>query len=244
MPEGKILLVAGASSDVGGALIRRVATEFDTILCHYGRSAVKIEQLQQEFGDRIVPLQADLSSPEEARRMAAEIAALERLPTHFVYLPAIPNVNRRYAKTDWAEFDAQLTVQVRGAYELCKVLLPVMAKQKFGRVVFMLTENVARSVPGKYAVPYTTAKYALFGLLKCLSAEYADKGITVNGLSPSMIDTEFVAGLPELARQLNAENSPMKRNLSVDDVTPTIAFLLSDGAGMITGQNFSIMGGN
>jgi 3-oxoacyl-[acyl-carrier protein] reductase len=108
----------------------------------------------------------------------------------------------------------------------------------------MLTENVARAIPGKYAVPYTTAKYALLGLMKCLAAEYADKGITVNGVSPSMIETNFVSGLPELSRQLNAAQSPMKRNLSVDDVTPMLEYLLSDSADMVTGQNFAIMGGN
>ena len=240
----KVLLVTGASSDIGCALIRRVAADYDLVLCHYSRSIHKVNGLTDEFGTKIVTLQADLSVPQDIERITAEIVDRGFAPSHFVHLPAIPNENVKFTKTEWADYDAQLTVQVRSAYSLCRAFLPIMAKQKFGRVVFMLSENVARQIPGKYAVPYSTAKYALYGLMKCLSAEYADKGITVNGVSPSMINTAFVSNLPEIARQLNAEHSPLKRNLEVTDVIPSIEFLLSDGAGMITGQNIAVMGGN
>jgi 3-oxoacyl-[acyl-carrier protein] reductase len=239
----RILLVTGASSDLGMALIRRIVSEFDIVLCHYWRSKTKIEALSSQFGDVIIPLPADCSQPEDVERMALEIAGRNISPTHFAHLPAIPNTNLNFHKTAWPDYEAQLTVQVRSAHILCKSFLPVMAKERFGRLVFVLTENVARETIGKYAAPYTTAKFALLGLLKCLSAEYADKGITVNGVSPSMIDTAFVSNLPEISRQLNAEKSPLKRNLKVEDVIPILEFLLSDGANMITGQNIAVMGG-
>jgi 3-oxoacyl-[acyl-carrier protein] reductase len=240
----RILLVTGASSDIGDGLISGIGRKFDVLLCHYGRSAERIESLSGLFGDKIIPLQADFRSPEDVEKMAAKILASGFPPTHFVHLPALENSNQQFAKTCWDEYDAQLTVQLRASHALSKAFLPVMAKARFGRVVFMLTENVVRNPVGKFAVPYTVAKFALLGLLKCLSAEYSSKGITINGISPSMIETNFVARLPELSRQLNAQNSPLKRNLAVADVLPTLEFLLSDEASMINGQNIAVMGGN
>jgi len=239
----KILLVSGASSDIGGAFIRRAAKDYDQIVCHYGRTIQKIERLIQEFGEKIVPLQADFSDPKQVERFTAEMVERGLIPSYFVHLPAIPNVNLQFPKTEWADYENQWMVQVQSAYILCRTFLPYMAKAKFGHIVFMLTENVARNIPGKFAVPYSVAKFALLGLMKCLAAEYAEKGITINGISPSMIETAFVSGVPELTRSLSAESSPLKRNLTVDDVVPTIEFLLSDGAGMITGQNIVVMGG-
>jgi len=240
----KTLLVTGASSDIGGALIHSVARDYDRIICHYRRSSAKIKTLTAEFGDRIIPIEADFSVANDIERMADEIEKRGLFPTHFVHLPAIPNVNEKFTKTGWAEYENQISVQVQSAYILCRLFLPIMSKNKFGRIVFMLTENVSKNIPGKYAVPYSVAKYALLGLMKCLSAEYAEKGITVNGVSPAMIDTAFVSGLPELTRRLNAENNPLKRNLTTDDVIPAVEFLLSDGAGMITGQSIALTGGN
>ena len=79
--------------------------------------------------------------------------------------------------------------------------------------------------------------------MKSLAAEYADKGITVNGVSPEMIDTRFLQDLPDLIKEMNASSMPQGKNLTVDQVVPTLEFLLSDGADMINGQNIAINDG-
>jgi len=76
-----------------------------------------------------------------------------------------------------------------------------------------------------------------------LAAEYSDKGITVNGISPEMIETKFLSDLPTFVVEKNAIDSPLGRNLTVQDVVPMIEFLLSDSAIAITGQNLAITGG-
>jgi 3-oxoacyl-[acyl-carrier protein] reductase len=237
---GKILLLTGASSDIGLSLIRRLAARYDAVLAHYGRSEARILALREELGEKIVPLGADFSKADETSALAESIVGQGWAPEHFVHLPALPFANGRIAKTGWPEYAAQLDVQLRSAVVLCRALLPAMAEQKRGKILFMLTDNVAKSVPVKYAAAYTTAKYALLGFMKCLSAEYADKGIAVNAVSTSMIDTRFNAGHPELVREMNAEASPLKRNLAVQDVVPAFEFLLSPGADAIRGQNHMI----
>ena len=78
--------------------------------------------------------------------------------------------------------------------------------------------------------------------MRNLAAEYIEKGITVNAVSPDMMETSFIDNIPDLIKAQNAESSPIKRNLKVEDVIPTFKYLLSDGADTVYGQNIVIMG--
>jgi 3-oxoacyl-[acyl-carrier protein] reductase len=240
--SNKILLVTGASSDVGSALIERVIDNYDKVICHYQSNTAKIERLQTWLGEKIIPFQADFTDADSTSAFAQKLIGSGMEPSHFVHFPAVRNENVRFVKTVWTDYAIHLMVEVHSAYAICNAIIPAMAKNKFGRIVFMLTENVAREIPGKYAVPYTVSKYALLGLMKCLSAEYAEKGLVVSGISPSMLETSFVSHLSDIVRKMNAENSPLKRNLTVDDVIPTIEYLLSPEATAASGQNISIGG--
>lgn len=106
----------------------------------------------------------------------------------------------------------------------------------------MLTSSTL-GIPPKYQAAYVSVKYMLLGLMKSLSAEYADKGITINGISPDMIETKFLTNIPDMVVQKNAQNSPIKRNLTLNDVIPAFEYLLSDAANAVTGQNLGITGG-
>ena len=106
----------------------------------------------------------------------------------------------------------------------------------------MLT-SYTDNMPPRFMTPYISAKYALLGLMKALSVEYADKGIMINAVSPGMMETKFLAKTFEHAVEQNAAKSPFGRNLYVDEIIPTIKFLMSDGADRITGQNIIISGG-
>jgi len=126
--------------------------------------------------------------------------------------------------------------------ETARAILPGMSKQKHGRIVAILSSCTA-GTPPKFLSNYVTVKYALLGLVKCLSSEYSDKGVTVNAVSPEMIETKFLSKTPALIAEKNALDSPLKRNLTVSDVTPMLVYLLSDDASAVSGQNFVINGG-
>lgn len=135
-----------------------------------------------------------------------------------------------------------MNISLKSIVMILQEFLPFMSKQKYGKILFMLTAYV-NNMPPKYLSAYTVSKYALLGLMRSLSVEYSDKGIMVNGISPEMIDTKFLNNLSEYIVMQNAEQSPKKRNLIVDEVVPAMKFLLSSGADCITGQNIVITGG-
>ena len=242
MSEGKVLLVTGASSEVGASLIRRIGPQYSTVFAHYRSSEGVIADLRAAYGDRIVPLQADFSDPGSTERLIETIRQSGKAPDHIVHLPAGKACNLQFPKTTWDGFRQELDTSLRSIVMILQAFLPGMAKNRYGRIVFMLTSYVL-GVPPKFQSMYITSKYALLGLMKSLAAEYAARGITVNAVSPDMMETKFLSGLPDLIREQSAKNNPLGRNITVDETVPAIAYLLSDESGAVTGQNIGITGG-
>lgn len=242
MREHKVLLVTGASSDVGRGLIQRAAGNYDAVLAHYCHNREPLDDLRRELGEKIVCFQADFSDVASVKRMADQIEQSGFSPDHVVHLPALRVSPQKFHKTDPAQYLNAFNTSVVSAVVLLRRLIPAMSKRHYGKIVMMLT-SFTLNAPPKYQAPYVAVKYALMGLMRDLAREYADKGIMVNGVSPDMIETKFLADMPELVVQQNAANNPSGRNLTVEDVIPTFAYLLSDGADMVTGQNIGITGG-
>ena len=149
----------------------------------------------------------------------------------------------RIKQMDWRRMQQEINVNAGSMALLLKYFLPVMAKQKYGRVVAMLTAYTI-NVPPKFMSDYIMSKYALLGLIKAAASEYAGKGITINGISPNMMETKFLADIDKRSIEMNAASSAMKRNISLDEVCVAMEYLLSDEAGYINGINFNLSGGD
>jgi 3-oxoacyl-[acyl-carrier protein] reductase len=240
--ERKILLVLGASSDVGVELIRRVAVNYDVILAHYCYNSDNLEELKNAIGEKMVLLQSDFSNKENVQKFIIEIEEKNFLPTHIVHFTASKCKNFKFPKLKINELENDIQTSLCSLITVLQEFLPKMAKKKKGKIIVMLTAYT-KNIPPKYLSQYVTVKYALLGLVNSLAVEYADKGITVNGVSPEMMETKFLSEIPDLIIQQNAAASPLGRNLTVNDVMPTFEFLLSDAANCITGQNIAITGG-
>lgn len=235
----KTLLVIGASSDMALRLIEESAGEYAHILAHYRRESEGLDRLKAALGDKLELLQADLSHEAEVLALIDAVKALGRMPEHMVFFAANAVTNTHFHKTPVAAFDTALSISLRAAILICQAFLPAMAKQKHGRVVMMLS-SVLSGPPLPYSSGYVVEKYALWGLMRALASEYAAKGITVNGVSPTWTDTKFITQLPELVTAKHVSEMPVKRMLRVDEVTPAIRFLLSDAAGAVSGQNLFV----
>ncbi len=242
MDANSIILIVGSSSDVGTALIRSIADDYDTIWCHYRTDSVGLDELKNTYGDKIRLIRADLSNMSDTESMINTITESGLIPGSIVHLASDRPQNVHFKKMKWNDFQKDIDISLRSIVMISESFIPHMVSQKHGRIVLMLTSYVL-GVPPKYLSSYITVKYSLLGFTKALAAEYSSKGITVNAVSPDMMDTSFIAELPDMVKEMNAAANPSGRLLHAEEIIPTIKHLLSDDAAMITGQNIAITGG-
>lgn len=238
-----VYLITGASSDVGVALIEIIYREGDIIIAQGAGDLKHLAPICTKYKGAIKTYDVDLTDEGSLNKFIEDIALRFPTPTHFIHLPALRVVNAKFKNFDETRFALDMNVQVNSAVAICKAILPKMAKAKNGRVLFMTTSYIL-GMPPKNTTAYIMAKCALQGLAKSLAADYASFGITVNCVAPSMMETKFLAETSDLIVQASAEENPMKRNATVDDVVPAMAFLLSEEARFITGITLPITGGS
>jgi len=140
------------------------------------------------------------------------------------------------------EMNQVLAVNLVGPFLMCKAVVPGMLERGYGRVV-----NVA-SIAGKEGnptlMPYSASKAGLIALTKSLAKEVAGKGdITVNAISPAVVQTPILDGIAEETVQYMVSKIPVGRTGKIEEIASLIHFLLSREASFTTGQCYDISGG-
>jgi 3-oxoacyl-[acyl-carrier protein] reductase len=144
----------------------------------------------------------------------------------------------RMKDEDW---DAVISVNLKGSYHCIKAVLPLMSKQRSGRIVSI--SSIAGVMGNAGQANYAASKAALIGLTKTVAREYASRGITVNAVAPGFIDTAMTAPLSPAVREGLLKEIPLARLGSPEDIAHAVLFLSSDQAGYITGQVIHVNGG-
>lgn len=243
----KVYLITGASSEVGMAFIKKLdktVTEHVTVVAHYGKNKEGLEQLQKELTHVTLSLiQADLSLAEGAEIICNHIKENQLEVTHVLHLAASSFSHVKIKKWDEEKVRREMQLQFFSFASMMKEILPKMAKAGSGRVCVMLSSYVL-GTPPKFMSDYVAVKSALLGYVKSAAAEYGEKGVCINGISPNMMETKFLENLDEKIIQMTAESSALKRNINVEETVNGIAFLLSDEASYINGINLNLSGGD
>lgn len=214
-------LVTGASSGIGAAIVARLLVEGWQVtgLC---RSSPVAEVLH---------LPVDLADSTATRNALAGLGPFDAV----IHAAGLLRVGRHDAM-DLAEGAAMWRLHVEVAAELIRALAPQMPDQ--GRIV-LIGSRVAQGAAGRSL--YAASKAALVGLARSVAAELAPQRITVNVVAPGATDTPM---LRDPARQAEPPKTPpMGRLIQPEEVAGTVAFLLSDAARSITGQQIVICGG-
>lgn len=236
------VLILGASSDLGLALISDLDAPEVLFLAHGNEGLSRLEALGPTLRGTLRPLKAELRDPQQVQAMISRLRDDGDQPTKIVHMAAPRPSMARFKDLGWASFQEHLDVQLRSAVEVLCAFAPAMAKQR-GKIVVVLSSYTI-GVPPAALAPYVTAKYALLGLVKGLAAEYRKSGLCVNAVSPSMMQTEFLRHLPEKIPEIGAAQHPSGRLAHPADVIPTIRFLLSSESQFITGVNIPVAGGD
>jgi len=237
-----IILILGASSDIGLDLIRNI-DEDCLILAHYNSSNKNLLEVSDKINNEVVLLKADLSLENDILSMIDHIEEKYGIPNKIIHLAASRFENIRFKDVTWNDFEKDINITLKSSILIFNKFLPKLAKGKKGKVVLMLSSCVL-GVPPKALSHYTTIKYAMLGLVKALASEYSDKNIQINAISPSMIETKFLDHINEKFIELSAYNHPLKRNAKVEDITPIIKMLISQESDYMNGVNIPITGGS
>jgi len=240
--ENRVALVTGAAQGIGFSITEALASQGAKV---YGADVnlegmTKAAEALTAKGFDVSPMAlnvSDRSSCEKAvEAIVAESGRLELLVNNAGITR--DSLVMRMKPEDW---EAVLSVNLTGAFQLTQVAIKPMIGQRYGRIV-----NVA-SVVGLMGNPgqanYVASKAGLIGLTKVVAKELASRNITCNAVAPGFIVTAMTEKLDEKQKETMAAVIPMKRFGTADDVAKAVAFLLSEEAVYITGQVLSVNGG-
>jgi NAD(P)-dependent dehydrogenase (short-subunit alcohol dehydrogenase family) len=145
---------------------------------------------------------------------------------------------RKMTVDDWRQV---LDVNLLGSFQMTKAVLEHMIERGSGRIVNI--SSVIGETGNVGQANYAASKAGLFGFTKSLALEMAQRGITVNSVSPGFIETEMVAAIPEATLAKIVEKIPQRRLGRPEEVARVVRFLLEDDSSYITGAVYSINGG-
>lgn len=240
--ENKTALVSGAARGIGRAIAEALATEgADLILCD-----LKAEWLADTatavtaLGRKVICVSADVSNGE------AVTAAVKEGMEEFGKIDILVNnagitkdgLMMRMSEEDW---DAVLSINLKGTFLLTKAVSRIMMKQRSGAIV-----NIA-SIIGLIGNPgqcnYAASKAGVIALTKSTAKELAARNIRVNAIAPGFIESKMTEVLPEAVREKMLDAIPMKRFGLAEDIAKVVLFLAGENSGYITGQVLTVSGG-
>ena len=144
----------------------------------------------------------------------------------------------RMTQEQWAR---DIEVNLTGAFRAVQACLPGMRERRHGRIV-VISSGAARSgLPGQVA--YAASKAGLLGMVRTIAAENAGRGITANAVLPGMVATEKVLAMPPEVLERVTATLPTGRLVETDEVAGLVAYLVSDEAGQVTGEEIAVAGG-
>ncbi len=241
---GRVALVTGSSRGLGAAIARRLAHDGLAVAVnglHGEAEALEVASSIRAGGGIADAFSADVTDERQAAGLVAAIT--DRLgPVDVLVLNATgPQPEGLVTDVGWADHLAQLNFFVKSPVLLGRAVLPGMQARRFGRVVHIDSEVVNQTPPGRSA--YVTGKSAQIGLSRSWARELAPFGITVNTVAPGFVPVERHADVPDDVINAYLASVPAGRMGTPGDIAHAVSFLVSAGAGFVTGQRIVVDGG-
>jgi NAD(P)-dependent dehydrogenase (short-subunit alcohol dehydrogenase family) len=243
--QNKVALVTGAGSGIGQAIAFRLARAGARIIVNDldAQSAENTVIKLKDFGAQGLPIQADISNPDEVGSMVTE--GVKRFQTIDILVnnAGIGGASILVKDLPPEAWDRVLAVNLKGALNCCQAVIPMMTQRGWGKIVNIA--SLAASRMSKLGgADYTAAKYGLVGFSRHLAFELAAHRINVNVVCPGATLTPLVESKTTAAfRAVVAGQVPLNRWVLPEDIAEAVLFLSSDRAAMITGVVLDVDGG-
>jgi acetoacetyl-CoA reductase len=236
---GQVALVTGGIRGIGAAISKRLSDRGVTVAAGYSRDKEAADRFRDSL-PRCSVHQGNIGSSDDCERVIREVIETHGRLDILVNNAGI-TADKTVRKMTVDEWDRVVQVNLSGAFYLSRAVLQHMLDRGSGRIV-----NIS-SIIGESGnigqANYASAKAGLFGLTMSLAQETARKGITVNSVAPGYISTEMVAAVPKEALDKVIAKIPVGRLGDADEVARVVEFLADPDSGFITGQVYSVNGG-
>jgi 3-oxoacyl-[acyl-carrier protein] reductase len=247
MPE-RIAIVTGAARGIGAGTAKRLASDGMAVAVLDLNEADCTETVAgiEKAGGRAIAVGADVSTTEQVAAAVEKVEADLGEPTVLVNNAGVTRDNLLFKMTE-NDWDTVINVHLRGAFLMTRAVQKYMVSAKWGRIV-NLSSVAATGNRGQ--VNYSAAKAGMQGLTKTLAIELGKFGITANAVAPGFIVTDMTEATAarigisfEDFQAGAAKQIPVARVGQVEDVAAAISYLVSEGAGFVSGQVLYIAGG-
>lgn len=251
--KDKVFIITGAAMGLGLAVAKQLASSGAKLsLVDYNEKSLeeaKAEILKEHPATEIKTIVADVSNEAAVKNYVDEtVKAYSRIDG--LYNNAgIEGKQATITEYDVNIFKKVIDINLMGVYYGMRYVVPVMQKQKYGRIVNVASVGGIRGVMNQVA--YVASKHAVSGMTKNAAIEYGRDGINTNAIAPGAILTPMVAEAfkqvnpadPKAAETEYAQRNPLKRLGLPNEVAKVVEFLLSEGASYVNGQTLAIDGG-
>ncbi len=239
----KTVIITGASKGIGAATAILFAQKGYNVVINYNESYEPANLLARslcENGFSAVALKANVTNRLEVELMIKE--AVYKFGSVDVFVNNA-GIALQGLITDTDEYDVAkiFDINLKGVFNCCRAITPVMVQQKYGKIINI--SSMWGEVGASCEVAYSASKAGVIGLTKALAKELAPSNITVNAITPGLIDTTMNSLLSEDELKSFIEEIPLGRIGKADEIAAAVFFLASDEANYITGQVLGVNGG-
>ncbi len=252
--SGRVALVTGGTRGIGAAICHSLAAAGATVGAGYSSNQQRADELQtavETEGGTLSLHQGNVGDPEDCQRVVEEVIEQHGRLDILVNNAGV-TVDRPVWKMSVDDWHKVLRVNLSGAFYMSKPAIVHMLDRGSGRIINI--SSVTGEIGNIGQANYTASKAGLFGLTKTLAREAAfalrlsgklDNGIgvTVNTVTPGLIETDMIATIPPFMLNKFIEDIPLHRMGQANEIGRVVSFLAQDASGYITGQIWGVNGG-
>lgn len=243
--KGKIAVVTGGSRDIGRAIAVKLAKEGAKVVVNYNNSVADANTTVEEIeanGGEVIAIKSDVSKMEDILSLKEQTVAGFGNKIDIL----VNNAGGLFARKTLQEFDEAfydlvMGVNFKSVVFVSQVFAPLMPS---GSSIINLSSQASRDGGGGGSALYSSSKGAVTTFTRAMAKELGPKGIRVNAVCPGLIGTKFHDDFTkDEIRKKVASNTPLRREGRSEEVADLVAYLASDEASFITGNNVDINGG-